>query len=243
MTALINGDGTTEATWSPWLAEQAWPELDPAMLPAGRVVALAAHPDDEVLGVAGLLTRLAATGRDVVTIWATDGEASHPASTAVAPETLGRLRREESRAALRRLGVSPVAEHHLGLPDGRLDRHDAELRATLGDVVRPDDLVLAPWRCDGHPDHEALGRVAAELAPFSLLEYPVWMWHWATPGDPRVPWSRLRAAPVPDVTAKAAAVEEFVTQVQPLGPEPADAAILPPHVVARFLRPFESVFV
>jgi hypothetical protein len=67
------------------------------------------------------------------------------------------------------------------------------------------------------------------------------MWHWATPDDSRVPWSRLRTVAVPDPAAKARAIDAFDTQVRPIGPEIEDAAVLPPHVVARFLRPFEAV--
>jgi hypothetical protein len=33
----------------------------------------------------------------------------------------------------------------------------------------------------------------------------------------------------------------FASQVQPIGPSEADAAILPPHVVARFLRQHEWI--
>ena len=115
------------------------------------------------------------------------------------------------------------------------------LRAAVGSLLREDDVVVAPWRGDAHPDHEAVGQVAADVAG-TLLEYPIWMWHWATVGDPRVPWSRLRAVAVPDRAAKARAIDAFDTQVRPLGPQPADAAVLPPHVVAHFLRPFEVVF-
>jgi hypothetical protein len=47
--------------------------------------------------------------------------------------------------------------------------------------------------------------------------------------------------PVAAQASKAAAIAEFTTQIEPLGPAPGDAAILPPHVVARFARSFEMV--
>jgi LmbE family N-acetylglucosaminyl deacetylase len=206
-----------------------------------RVVVLAAHPDDEVLGVGGLLAALAAGGSEIVAVWATDGEASHPGSRAVDSGQLRSLRRGESRRALTTLGVSPSQSIVLGLPDGGLGVNLPALRAAFRGVIEPDDVVLAPWRGDGHPDHEAVGSVASELAA-TLLEYPIWMWHWALPDDSRVPWSRLRTVAVPDRAAKARAVDAFETQVRPIGPEPEDAAILPPAVVARFLRPCEVVF-
>jgi LmbE family N-acetylglucosaminyl deacetylase len=45
----------------------------------------------------------------------------------------------------------------------------------------------APWRHDGHPDHDAAGRaatIASAAAGAPLLQYLVWAWHWADPeGD------------------------------------------------------------
>jgi LmbE family N-acetylglucosaminyl deacetylase len=242
VTAAIDGVGTPEATWRPWLAGRAWPALDLASMASGRrVVVLAAHPDDEVLGVGGLLRRLAGCGSSIAMVWATDGEASHPGSTRLTPARLGALRRAESLAAIDELDIAPCAVHHLGLPDSGLDAHVDELVDALRGVIGHDDVVLAPWRGDGHPDHEAVGEAAARLTT-TLIEYPVWMWHWATPSDPRVPWDRMAAVAAVDVVAKRAAIDAFVTQVLPLGPDPADAAVLPPYILERFHRPDELVF-
>jgi hypothetical protein len=57
-----------------------------------------------------------------------------------------------------------------------------------------------------------------------------------------VPWHRARLVPGIDIAAKDDATEAFETQVRPIGPGPDDAAILPPHVLARFLRDDEVVF-
>jgi LmbE family N-acetylglucosaminyl deacetylase len=241
VSAVISGRGTPESLWRPWLDAGRWPPLDLDQLAGRRVVVLAAHPDDEVLGVGGLLAALAARGSEIVGVWATDGEASHPGSRTLDPEQLRALRREESRRALSALSVVPTHSAVLGLPDSALGANLPILRTAIRDVVRPDDVVLAPWRLDGHPDHEAVGEVATEVAAM-LLEYPIWMWHWAIPEDSRVPWSRLRMVAVPDQDAKARAIDAFDTQVRPIGREPEDAAVLPAHVVMRFLRPVEAVF-
>jgi LmbE family N-acetylglucosaminyl deacetylase len=240
VTTAIAGSGTPETLWRPWFDDRPWPPLDLDRLADRRLVVLAAHPDDEVLGVGGMLCALAGGGSRIVTVWATDGEASHPASHAIEPGKLAGLRREESQRALAELGVTPTLSVTLGLPDGGLGDCLPALRSALRDLVGPDDVVLAPWRGDGHPDHEAVGSVAAELAT-TLLEYPIWMWHWAMPDDGRVPWSRLRTVAVPDPAAKVRAIDAFDTQVRPIGPAPEDAAILPPELVARFVRPYESV--
>jgi LmbE family N-acetylglucosaminyl deacetylase len=153
---------------------------------------------------------------------------------------LAARRRAEAEDALDVLRVRPERVHHLGLPDGALAGCTTALRDALDPLVRPGDVVLAPWADDGHPDHEAVGRVATDLGS-TCWQFPVWMWHWAQPADPRIPWQRFRRTSVPDVALKAAAVAQFATQVLPIGAEPADAAILPPHVLARFLRPAEWI--
>ncbi|MBB1042901.1 PIG-L family deacetylase, partial [Dietzia sp. Cai40] len=77
-----------------------------------------------------------------------------------------------------------------------------------------------------------------------LVEYPVWAWHWAAPGDPRVPWARRRRVVLTDheLAAKRAAVSEFVTQVAPLSDRSGDEAILPDWVLDRLVTREETVF-
>lgn len=236
----IDAAGTTEAAWLPFLDELAAPPLP---LPSGPVVVVAPHPDDEILAVGGLLALLAAAGTPVDVVSVTDGEASNPGGS-VPPAALARLRTTETDAALDLLGVTGP-RRRLELPDGGAaaleDPVAGALRLPAGTVL------IGPWSGDGHPDHEAVGRGCARAAARDgarLLAYPVWAWHWAAPGDPRVPWARARQLALPaDVrAAKARAVAEFRTQVHPLGPRPQDAPVLPPPVLARFARPYEVFF-
>jgi len=64
--------------------------------------------------------------------------------------------------------------------------------ALVPDLTAGFTACLAPWTSDLHGDHEAVGR-AARRAAGRVLFYPVWMWHWARPGDSRVPWRRNAA--------------------------------------------------
>jgi LmbE family N-acetylglucosaminyl deacetylase len=235
--------GTDESVWARWRAPEGWPRLDLPALAARPVVVLAAHPDDEVLGVGGLVALLARAGARLRVVWATDGEASHPGSTSPAVPGLAAARRAESAAALARLGAGAAPRVRLGLPDGGLADREHDLVRRLRAVVDPGDLVVAPFRADAHPDHEAVGRAAHSVA-VEVLEYPVWAWHWAGPDDGRVPWDRARRIDLPvDVRVrKAAAVECFGTQIRPIGPAPADGPVLPPGVLAHFARDHEVVF-
>lgn len=240
---MITGAGTPERTWAGW--GRTFPAL--SLQGCRRLVVVAPHPDDEVLGVGGLMAVAVAAGIDVQVVAVTDGGASHPGSPTLTPTQLVAMRPRESEAALGDLGVvrAPV---RVRLPDGAVAGNEQHLAEALEPLLGGTGTwVLTTWRGDGHPDHEATGRATATAcgrAGARLLEHPVWAWHWSHPDDPRVPWGRARsiALPGPVQRAKHAAVARFATQVHPLSDHPADAAVLGPHVLARLLRPHEVVF-
>ena len=236
---VIEGRGTDEAVWLPHL--QALPPLDLTAVPH-RVVVLAPHPDDEVLAVGGLLALLQGAGSRIELLAVTDGEASNPGGS-IAPADLAVLRQAETAQALAALGLA-ASVTHLHLPDGGATALERPTSDAL--ILQPGDLLLAPWEGDGHPDHEAVGRAARQAAErdgAQLLAYPVWAWHWDTPGAGRLPLDRAARVELPlDIrVAKARAIEAFVTQTTAVGPLPQDAPVLPAHVLARFRRPFEVV--
>lgn len=243
---VIVGEGTPEPVWQAWGLDFAPLSLDGCE----RLVVVAPHPDDEVLGVGGLMALAAQAGIGVHLVAVTDGGASHPGSPTLSPAQLLAIRPGESAAALAALGV-PATQTRLGLPDGAVAEHQAQLVTALSEVLGDGGVgtwVLSTWRGDGHPDHEATGRAAAAACTptgVRLLEFPVWTWHWSHPDDPRVPWERARALPLPEPVyhAKIAAAQCFTTQVRPLSEHPADAAVLGGHVLARLLREQEAVFV
>jgi LmbE family N-acetylglucosaminyl deacetylase len=235
--------GTPECCWTSVLG--ALPPL--ASLPGeGRVVVVAPHPDDEVLGCAGLLMALARLGRqialDVVTV--TDGERSHPGSDAMTPAALGARRRAEAITADRRLGVT-LRRWWLGVPDGAVAAHEPSVASALEERLADGAvLCVAPWPGDGHPDHAATGRAAHAATArrsVALLAYPVWAWHWASPASGDLPLDRACRLPLGrrQVRRKAAAIAAHRTQVEGLGDGPEDGPVLPGGVLEHFTRPFE----
>jgi len=231
-----------ERVWraAPWHTRPAL-ELPPA---GARVLVVSAHPDDEVLALGGTLSRLHASGCLLTLVSATDGELSHPGSLVVSPADLAGRRADELVSALDALGIDAVPRR-LGLPDSGLAGCEEELVRMLAPLAAEADLVVATWSGDAHPDHEAVGRACRQVAgDVPLWELPVWAWHWATPQDERFPWERVQVVDVRDrLEAKCRAVDRFASQVLPVGPGPQDAAVLPPEVLAHFLRPFEAVLV
>lgn len=248
MVTEIAGTGTPEADW------QAWPELHrfPPLKIDGceRVVLLAPHPDDEILGAGGLLRQLSAQGAAVEVVAVTDGDASHPYSRSLTPDQLAAARRKESAAALGVLGLGAATVHRLGVGDGRVGAAEPTVTAAVEELLAgrgSETWCLSTWDSDGHPDHEAVGRVARAVATrcgVRLLMYPIWTWHWALPGHPRVPWSRMRSIALDAETyaAKAAAIECFDTQIRPLSPAAEDAPVLTAAMLDRLCRPVEMVF-
>jgi LmbE family N-acetylglucosaminyl deacetylase len=202
----------------------------------GRLVVIAAHPDDETLAAGGLIQAAHAAGADVELVVATDGEAAFPGQDGDARAELAAARRGELDRALAAHGLAGVPVHRLGLPDSGLAERAGELAERLRPLLAGADAYLAPWTGDPHPDHAAAGRAAAEAAPVTAhgLEYPIWMWVRCAPDDPGIPWDRaFHHDLTPGQRArKLRAVRCFDTQLAPApdgGPP-----ILPPEVLAHF---------
>ena len=203
-------------------------------VPHGAVVVVSPHPDDEVLGAGGLIHAAALVGRKVALLSVTDGEAAYPDCPGLAE-----VRCREVREALRALGASDVAIQRLQIPDGRVDHRRATLASALERCISPGTLLVAPYECDGHPDHDATGEVCCEIATrhgLTLWRYPIWTWHHSAPGAFAVnSWGRL-FLDAAALRAKTEAVRCFTSQVRPPGREP----IVPSHVLPYFLRPYEA---
>ena len=219
--------GTPQSCWDT-LERRAWQ-------PDHRsIIVVAPHPDDETLGAGGLIHRYAQRQRRVTVISVTDGEAACPEIN-----DLARIRHAELRDALGRLSAGHVEIIQLGIPDGRVGEHRASLAGTLKAVASDDSLIVAPFEHDGHPDHDAAGEVAIQIAReqgFPLATYPIWAWHQATPktfsGRNLVELSLSTAAQA----AKRNALRCYNSQLR----DRPGGAIVPPHVLTYFDRPYEA---
>jgi LmbE family N-acetylglucosaminyl deacetylase len=238
---IVDG-GTPVQVWTGW--DRCCASLDIGACPGLTIVA--PHPDDETLGLGATMATLCAAGVDVHVVSVSDGGAAHPWLGAEGRRELETVRCEEGRRAARVLGAGePI---RLGMPDGELPRHEQQLTTQLAALLAgftTGTWCAATWRGDGHPDHEAVGRAAAAAAARTgavFLEYPVWMWHWARPGDPAVPWSRARRVKLTDeaLAMKQIATQCFSSQIEP---GPSGDPVLPPVVVRRLLTVGEVVFV
>ncbi len=105
------------------------PPLDVPIERTTRLLVIAPHPDDEILGAGGLIRRVVLRGGSVHVIWLTSGDAfpqgvesaeGLSGKTRLEPrdfETYGDLREHEATAALGALGVPSRSLTFLGFPD------------------------------------------------------------------------------------------------------------------------------
>jgi LmbE family N-acetylglucosaminyl deacetylase len=127
------------------------------------LLAVYAHPDDEVFGTGGVLRKYSDEGVRTALICATRGEAGEIADPALAtPQTIARVREGELRESSRILGVEDLMV--LGYHDGRLAEADPE--EVQGRLVRemrrlrPQVVVTFDAAgVYGHPDHRAIHRL------------------------------------------------------------------------------------
>ncbi|MFC3298450.1 PIG-L family deacetylase [Arthrobacter agilis] len=248
-----DAEGTPESHWRTWQQDSDAVDLQIEELFDGRLPArfllLAAHPDDETLGAGGLLAKLARAGVRCDVVVLTDGEASHPSSPTHSPDRLAELRRAEVTDAV--LVLAPAARVCFeGMPDGRVLHEDvvAVLERELADSEDVRTLVAAPWRHDGHTDHDTVGRAAADVCTertITLLEYPIWLWHWGTAEEQAEELAGLALHPLDaeEHSRKESALATHVSQTLPLSDAPGDEVLLTPAMLEHFDRTFEAFFV
>jgi LmbE family N-acetylglucosaminyl deacetylase len=95
-----------------------------------RLVVVAPHPDDEILGAAGLMQRVLERGGSVLVVLVTAGdgyvravarETGRPQPSPLQFVAYGKRRLHETQAALRQIGRDRLHLQFLGFPDGGLD--------------------------------------------------------------------------------------------------------------------------
>jgi len=172
-----------------------------------RVVVLAPHMDDEVIGCGGTLARHVASGADVTVVFLTDGRLGGKASDPAGPSSVSATRKREAELALGELGITQIV--FLDGEDGRLGATPglgSALRAAL--IAARPQIVYLPFFLEEHPDHRAASALLAEAVSGTELSfrchgYEVW-----TPLFPNC-FVRIDAT----VGAKRRALEHYQSQL------------------------------
>ncbi len=177
---------------------------------SGRVLHLAPHPDDDIIGCGGTLCLHAQAGDPVHVVVAFNGEAGDPEGR-YGSTNYAELRRQETRAGGVHLGLSDY--EFWDFPEGHSPGEEELIGAThkLAACVqefRP-DIVYAPWIGEYHLDHYTLARVA-RMALYAL-DFQGAAWGWEV-------WTPLIPTHIVDITEvydqKVLALQEHKTQLK-----------------------------
>lgn len=152
-----------------------------AILTKGKIMIIAPHPDDEVIGCGGLIARLAAEGNAPHIVVMTGGEGSHRGCCDVSGEEIIRSRRSLTRRAFDILGVPESNLHELNYPDGGIAEENLQTEALVRLIaeIGPDAILVPHWG-EGWPDHVKTAEIVKRHAPANaeIWEYCVWMWYY-----------------------------------------------------------------
>lgn len=134
----------------------------PDIMGCKRVLCIQPHPDDNEIGMGGIIAKLAAAGCEVHYLTVTNGDQGNLDRSA-SPEQTAKVRHAETIAAGRHLGAKEF--HFLEHGDGTLN-DVYSLSVEIAEVIRKvqPEAIFAPdpWlKYECHLDHEITGRAAA----------------------------------------------------------------------------------
>jgi LmbE family N-acetylglucosaminyl deacetylase len=213
--------------------EEGFDPVDPKM---PSVLAILAHPDDEIV-MAPILSRIVREGGAVTLVFATSGDAGPGVSDMAPGEELAALRENEARCAAFALGLEePI---FWGFGDGTLANEARNTEATMRDMAErisgliaiEEPRVVMTWGPDGgygHADHRMTSNAVTQVVQAMGDERPDLLYV-AIPAGPEgeegdLPgfegWARIHpslvtdriAYELPDLDATIAAVDCYESQ-------------------------------
>jgi LmbE family N-acetylglucosaminyl deacetylase len=137
----------------------------------GRVLIVAPHMDDEVIGPGGTLAMHKQAGSAIGVVYVSDGAGGSPPA----------VRKQEAEACARLMGFEIVA--YLDFPDGDLSRYEDRIATRVREIIvrwKPTQ-IMCPFLTDHHRDHEATAASVALALRESDWDGEVWGFEiWST---------------------------------------------------------------
>jgi len=147
----------------------------PNLLPpeAKKVLILAPHPDDEILGCGGTIVLYTKNDIDVYLSFISNGEKAE-----LKLENMAEIRRSEAAAVSDILNIKKTI--FLDFPDEKISEYKEQIKEKLTGIIKDisPDLIFAPFPLDPHPDHRATSEVAlslmGEVQGFKIAFYEIY---------------------------------------------------------------------
>ena len=154
----------------------------PALPLSDNTVIIAPHPDDEVIGCAGLIQVLVERGTPPHVIILTGGEGSHHGCCDTSAEDIMAARHQLTLDAAATLGLPESHIHCLNYPDGGIAmEHPATERLRELLVQLSPKALFVPHHGEGWSDHLRAAEITKQLMSEKevlIYEYCVWMWYY-----------------------------------------------------------------
>lgn len=144
---------------------------------ARRILVMASHPDDEAIGLGGILAGHALAGDALTVVFSTNGRGRQWQHFTKTHRRQVQTRMDESRRALSVLGLNENHLIFLGFPDHGLTRYLPEFSNDVARIFahcRPHRTYVQGFE-GGHPDHDATSLVV-QLTAHSMGIRHLWEW-------------------------------------------------------------------
>lgn len=153
----------------------------PNLLIKDSILLIAPHPDDEILGCAGLIQQALKTGKKIDVVILSGGERSHSGCCDTDKYTLIEARRGLARKAAQIIGLPLERIHFFNYPDGNIsygNESTEELKLLIGELAP--EAIFVPHKGEGWNDHIEAGNIIRKLklSEIQLYEYCVWFWYY-----------------------------------------------------------------
>lgn len=122
-----------------------------------NILVIAAHPDDEVLGVGGTIAKHISNGDEVFVVYVTSGEYQNYDGKIIKNEEIAM---KEARKSIEVLGVKKENLILLNLYKSKEVKYESKLIEELNKIIdnKKIDIIYTHWDDDVHQDHSAIGK-------------------------------------------------------------------------------------
>ena len=214
------------------------------------ILVLAPHPDDEIIGVGGLVLQTLKNKGQVYITYLTDGENSGAFSN---KNEIKKQRTNLSNQVTNKLNINPENISRLHLPDGKLPLNNengfneaVDLIKQQIETIQP-DAVFATAKSDYWPyDHVACSQIAMEAikkATFKsdLWFYWVWTWYHLKPWQLlKVNFNKLYKINISmELKEKQKLIDTYLNPVSPYGYP--WSGKLPKSMITPLYKPYEII--